>query len=149
MYHLAMQMFCTECTRPGWRRGISVSGEVLGMEAIQELRGRWSRRMPHLNERQRRLMVAAEALVLSRRGISLVPQAAGLLGSTNHNAIAERDGSPLQGRIRRSGGGRKSFIELDGSTLDELEGLMSAESRADRMSPLQWTCRSTRQPAGG
>jgi len=104
--------------------------------------------MPHLDERQRRLLAAAEACVLGYGGVSLVARASGLSRTTVHKAMAELDDSPLPaGRIRRPGGGRKRLFESDPSVLKALETLIAPTTRGDPQSPLRWTCKSTRQLA--
>jgi len=62
---------------------------------------------PHLNERQWRLLLAAEARSLGRSGISGVALAAGVSRTTIHQALKELDAAPLETtRARRPGGGR-------------------------------------------
>jgi hypothetical protein len=62
---------------------------------------------PHLDERQRRLLMAAEARALGHGGIRLVAAAAGVREATVSAGVDELDvgGEPL-GRARRPGGGR-------------------------------------------
>jgi transposase len=118
------------------------------MEAIYELQGKWNTLMPHLDERQRRLLAAAEARVLGYGGVSLVAQASGLSRTTIHKAMAELDEPPSSdGKVRRPGGGRKLLCEQDPKLLDVLEQLVAPTTRGDPMSPLRWTCKSTRQLA--
>ena len=50
-------------------------------------------------------------------------------------------------RIRQPGGGRKKLWIKVPEILCELEGLVDPDSRGDPMSPLRWTCKSTRQLA--
>jgi hypothetical protein len=49
------------------------------------------------------------------------------------------------GRVRRLGGGRKKLAESSPRLLKVLEELIAPETRGDPMSPLRWTCKSTRQ----
>jgi hypothetical protein len=51
------------------------------------------------------------------------------------------------GRIRRAGGGRKRVREEIPAILEALENLIAPGTRGDPMSPLRWTCKSTRQLA--
>jgi transposase len=53
-----------------------------------------------------------------------------------------------QDRVRRSGGGRQSVIATDATLFEDLEQLLEANTRGDPMSPLLWTCKSTRALAG-
>jgi hypothetical protein len=47
--------------------------------------------------------------------------------------------------VCRTGGGRKRVEELDSTLIEDLEQLVDPDSRGDPMSPLRWTCKSTRQ----
>jgi hypothetical protein len=118
------------------------------MDAFVELQTKWNFLMPHLDERQRRLMAAAEARVLGYGGIALVAQASGLSRTTVHKALEELEAEPLpNGRVRQLGGGRKRLKDMDPSLLVALERLIDPSTRGDPMSPLRWTCKSTRQLA--
>jgi hypothetical protein len=107
-----------------------------------------------LDERQRRLLVATEAKVLGRGGISAVSRATGVsrvtitagMGELNRDPVAEA--APLApGRVRRSGGGRKPLVETDPTLLSDLELLIDPVTRGDPESPLRWTCKSLRKLA--
>jgi hypothetical protein len=50
-------------------------------------------------------------------------------------------------RVRAPGGGRKALTAHDPALLRELEALVEPVTRGDPMSPLRWTCKSTRQLA--
>src|SRR6266700_1039615 len=64
--------------------------------------------LPHLNERQRRLLLAAEARLLGHGGVRAVAQVAGVSESTVREGVFEleegQDPFP-DGRARREGGG--------------------------------------------
>lgn len=103
--------------------------------------------MPALNERNRRLLVAAEARALGRGGIVQVARASGVSVSTIRRGLLElktpgRRRSP--DNIRRMGGGRKSIAELDERLVADLESLVEPAVRGDPESPLRWTCKSLR-----
>lgn len=49
-----------------------------------------------------------------------------------------------EGRIRRSGGGRKRITVTDPRLVDALEALIDEQTRGDPDSPLRWICQSTR-----
>lgn len=118
------------------------------MDALDELQAKWNYVMPHLDERQRRLMAAAEARVLGYGGISLVAQASGLSRTTVHKALEELGVEPpAAGRVRQVGAGRKPLRESDPALVVALEQLIDPATRGDPMSPLRWTCKSTRQLA--
>ena len=50
-------------------------------------------------------------------------------------------------RIRRPGGGRDSIAATDRTLLRDLKRLIDPATRGDPMSPLLWTCKSTRNLA--
>jgi transposase len=104
--------------------------------------------LPQLNERQRRLVLGAEARVLGHGGVSRVARAAHVSRTTVHAALAELDQAlPDSERSRRSGGGRKPRPVTDPTLLQDLEALIEPGTRGDPLSPLRWTCKSTRQLA--
>ena len=101
--------------------------------------------MPHLDERQRRLLCGAEARVLGHGGIKLVARAAGLAENTVARGVSDLDAgeAPLR-RVRRSGGGRKRISDLDVGLRPALLALVEPDERGDPMSALRWTTKSTR-----
>ena len=104
---------------------------------------------PHLDERQRRLLMGAEARSLGHGGIRLVARAAGVREATVSLGAAELDsGAEPLGRVRRPGGGRKRAADLDPRLLPALLALVEPDERGDPMSPLRWTTKSTRNLAG-
>lgn len=118
------------------------------MNNTHELKDRYESLFPHLNERQRRMVAAADAQELGRGGITAVANASGLSRPTLHKAIKELKAEPLDPeRVRQLGGGRKKVEENDPAILEALELLIDPATRGDPMSPLRWTCKSTRQLA--
>jgi Rhodopirellula transposase DDE domain len=110
-----------------------------------QLRAKFNVIWPHLDERAKRLMAASEARQLGYGGVSEVSRACGLSRVTITKALAELDSAPLDaGRIRRSGGGRRSLVELDPGLPAAIEGLVDPLARGDPESPLRWTSKSTR-----
>src|SRR5207244_9544468 len=111
------------------------------MESEMSVAARFTAIAPHLNERQRRLWVGAEARVLGRGGVSLVGRATGISRPTIYKALEEIDAPPLaDGRVRQAGGGRKAVTETDPELATALDALVDPDSRGDPMSPLRWTC---------
>src|SRR3972149_5091919 len=103
----------------------------------------------HLDERQRRLVAAADANQLGRGGVSTVARCAGLSRPTIHKGLEELGRAPLStGRVRRPGAGRRPLLELDPALQVALERLIEPATRGDPMSPLRWTSKSTRHLAG-
>ncbi len=70
--------------------------------------------LPHLNEKQRRLVLAAEARSLGYGGVSQVARVTGISRPTLHQGLREleSDEEPKPG-IRRAGGGRKRVEAVD------------------------------------
>jgi hypothetical protein len=115
------------------------------MNSETGLREKLSQIWPHLNEKSRRLVVAAEAVQLGRGGVSLASRASGLSRVTITKGIRElREGSLPTNRIRREGAGRPSLVAVDPSLPNTLEALVEPLTRGDPESPLRWTCKSTR-----
>jgi DDE family transposase len=106
-----------------------------------------------LNERTRRLWAAVEAEAIGHGGISRVVAATGLSWPTVVKGIAElekqRTGGPAlpPSRVRRPGGGDKQLKDKDPTLLSDLDALVEPTTRGDPMSPLRWTCKSTRKLA--
>jgi len=105
--------------------------------------------LPRLNEKQRRLVLAAEARALGHGGIARVARAASVSRPTIQKGLrelVEPDAAPE--RVRQVGGGRKQLRDQDPTLVTDLEALVDPDTRGDPMSPLRWTCKSTRQLAG-
>jgi len=104
--------------------------------------------MPHLNERQRRLALGAGAQVIGRGGVSRVAAALGVSRVTVRRGVRELERPAVEdGRVRRLGAGRKRLVERDPGLVAALDALVDPVTRGDPMSPLRWTCKSTRQLA--
>src|SRR3954471_903220 len=104
-----------------------------------ELRRKFASILPSLDERQRRLVAAAEARSLGYGGIRRVSRASGISHATIQKALKELDTPPdPEGRVRSPGGGRKKIREKAPAILDALEALIAPETRGDPMSPLRW-----------
>jgi len=102
----------------------------------------------HLDERQRRLVAAADAMQLGRGGVSTVARCAGLSRPTIHKGLQELGRAPLPaGRVRRPGAGRRPLREVNPAICVALERLIEPATRGDPMSPLRWTSKSTRHLA--
>jgi Rhodopirellula transposase DDE domain len=119
---------------------------------------RWAVMRDALDERQRRLLAAAEAKVLGRGGVSAVSVATGVSRTTimaglgEIEAMQSRDGTEEQAatsttRARQSGGGRKKIEIKDETLLPDLLSLVDSTTRGDPESPLRWTCKSLRNLA--
>lgn len=109
------------------------------------IREKFQKLSPILNEQQKRLWAAAEAMHLGYGGISIVQRATNLSRSTIHIGIHELDQGFSQSqveRIRRKGAGRDSIEEIYPELLAELKELLDPCTRGDPMQPLLWTSKS-------
>jgi transposase len=103
---------------------------------------------PHLDERQRRLLLGTEAAELGRGGVKAVAEATGAHPDTVARGKREVEGqSEPQVRVRAPGGGRKKLTEIDPELVAQLKALVDPETRGDPMSLLVWTTKSTKKLA--
>jgi Rhodopirellula transposase DDE domain len=119
---------------------------ALDMEAV--IRLKYLALQAVLDERARRLWAAAESRSVGYGGDAVVASATGLARTTIRAGRKElaSGGAPM-GRQRHAGGGRKSLVETQDGWVEALERLVAPMTRGDPMSPLQWTCKSTRNLA--
>ncbi len=118
---------------------------------MAQLASRFQVVLPHLNERQRRLVLAQEARLLGHGGVRAVALVAGVSETTVRNGVFELEagGDPFPGgRVRRPGGGRRTAEDQDPQLMPVLLGLVEPDERGDPMSPLRWTTKSLRTLAG-
>src|SRR3954470_4226127 len=117
-------------------------------ETGQVLAAKFADLLPHLDERQRRLLLGAEARALGHGGIRRAARAAeGREGAVSRGVSELESGQQPLGRVRREGGGRKRLADLDPGLLPALLALVEPDERGDPMSPLRWTTKSTRKLA--
>ena len=111
--------------------------------------GRYEDLAPHLNERQRRLLLGAEARAIGRGGVTRVARATGTARSTVQSGLAElkQPARAVPGRSRQAGAGRKRATVKDPGLEAAIASLVEPEARGDPESPLRWTCKSIRQIA--
>src|SRR5258708_17969447 len=119
-------------------------GEQGGVPAGERVARLYGLLRPHLDERQRRLLLGAEALELGRGGIKAVAAATGVHPDTVGRGVREAEGRPGP-RVRAPGGGRKKLTATDPQLGPALVALVDPESRGDPQSPLRWTLKSTRE----
>ena len=119
-------------------------------EVREQLSLRFEVLMPHLNERQRRLLLATEARLLGHGGVRTVARVAGVSETTVRAGVFElEEAEPFpEGRVRRGGGGRKSAAVLDAGLVPALLALVEPDERGDPESPLRWTTKSLRHLSG-
>ena len=113
---------------------------------IEWIREKYRAVVGDLDERGRRRWAAAEARSLGWGGVTAVALATGLSDRTVRTGIRELDdpdAAPAD-RQRRSGGGRRALEFEQRGLIAALERLVESGTRGDPMSPLRWTCKSTR-----
>jgi hypothetical protein len=127
---------------------------MIPVEVVDTIRQNYELLHAALDERRRRLWAASEAQALGHGGVTAVAQATGLAESTIRLGQRElRPGSAaipaLQPprHVRRPGGGRKPHTVPNPVVVRALEALVEPTTRGDPMSPLRWTCKSTRKLA--
>ena len=108
--------------------------------------------LPLLNEKQRRIYLASEAIAMGRGGITGVSRVSGISRSVITAGIKEinegnTDMLSINAPIRRKGAGRKPITESQPGIKDALEKLVSDSTFGDPMSPLLWTTKSLRNLA--
>ena len=124
------------------------------MRGESPIEQRWNLLRRHLDERQRRVLAAAEAKVIGRGGISQVATATGLARGTIMAGLQEFEGTDNEfiagtrfappSAVRRPGGGRKPATVKDPTLVADLLALVEPTTRGDPMAPLRWTCKSLR-----
>ena len=97
---------------------------AVAVDVVEGLAAKFAALLPHLDERQRRLALGAEARALGHGGIKAVAEAAGVSAVTVSAGVAELEagGEPLR-RARRPGGGRTSAAATDPGVGQGLLGL--------------------------
>jgi hypothetical protein len=124
------------------------------MQTDSSIGQRWELIHNRLDERQRRMVAAAEAKVIGRGGISQVAAATGLARGTIaaglheieslHHQLSTDDALAPPAATRRSGGGRKPLTHSDRTLVADLLALVEPTARGDPQSPLRWSCKSLR-----
>jgi hypothetical protein len=104
--------------------------------------------LPHLDERQRRVLVGSMAEMLGRGGQARVVAATGMSSNTVWKAVSDvRVGVEVSDRVRAAGAGHKPAVETQPGLYDALDELVHPETRGTPMSALRWTLKSTYQLA--
>jgi len=125
---------------------------MISQDKIEAIRVKYDVLKIELDENSRRKWAATEAQSLGHGGIVAVSTATGLAESTIRLGKHEISGDLGKNekevcRVRKKGGGRKSLEKKDHDLQKLLEALVDPSSRGDPMSPLRWTCKSTRRLA--
>jgi transposase len=125
---------------------------VISKDTIESVAQKYRYLQSEFNERTTRLWAAAEAIVIGHGGVLSVYRATGLSESTIRLGKRELENKQEKlketaSRIRKRGGGRKAITYHDEELLQEIELMVEPTTRGDPMSPLRWTCKSTRKLA--
>ena len=120
------------------------------MDSLAGVRERFTSLEPVLDEKSRRLLVAAESKAWGAGGISAVSKTTGVSRQVIRQGLRELEQSATHptGRIRRPGGGRKSARQKDPTLVTDLEKLVEPATRGDPESSWRWTSKSVRKLAG-
>ncbi|MGH7238784.1 MAG: ISAzo13 family transposase [Candidatus Saccharimonadales bacterium] len=118
------------------------------------LKDKFSKMLPILNERQKRLYLAIEAEQIGHGGVKQVAEASMISrktiikGKKELEETERTEGSELieeeSQRIRKPGAGRKNIKEKEPDLFHSLELLLEPVTRGHPESVLKWTCLSTR-----
>lgn len=126
------------------------------------LEDKYKKLLPLLDEKGRRLVLAADAVSFGRGGLSKVSKLSGISRVTINEGLKDLNfvpshlpeqkigtsDIPLQKkRIRNKGGGRKRAEFLDKSLRKAIEEIVSPFTMGDPMHPLLWTSKSLRHIA--
>jgi hypothetical protein len=96
-----------------------------------------------LNERSRRLFVAAEARTAGYGGIAAASRATGIARSTIGRGLKDlADPGALSGVVRRPGSGQPSLTVRDATLLEHLREVLEPATMGDPMRPLLWVSKS-------
>jgi hypothetical protein len=125
---------------------------MISQEEIDTIQANFKFLKTEFSERGRRIWAATEATTLGHGGVITVSRATGIAESTIRIGRKEiqkgfvfkkKENNLVQ--VRQKGGGRKTLEQKESKLLFVLDGLVDPESRGDPMSPLRWTCKSTRR----
>jgi hypothetical protein len=107
------------------------------------IRTRYAAIKGQLDERGRRLFVAAEKATAGYGGTAAVSRATGVARSTIIRGAKDLiDEFPSTARIRRKGAGRPLLSTVDPTVLEDLRRLVEPATMGDPMRPLLWVSKS-------
>jgi len=101
--------------------------------------------LPYLNEAQKRIYLASEALNMKRGGKTILEKELGVSHNTINLGIKElKSGKELlpSSGLRKKGGGRKP--KIDDALWKRIEVFIEPHNRGEPESPLQWVSKSLR-----
>ena len=107
---------------------------------------RITRMLPILNERQKRIFLAAEAESLGHGGVKAIHKLTDVSMTTiiqGKKELTKGEGLD-KGRVRKSGGGRKPVTEKYVDIRKEIEKIVGSETFGNPEAVLLWTTKSLR-----
>ena len=114
-------------------------------DKARQIRLKLSGIFPLLNERQRRVLAAAEATAYGKGGVQAIALVTGMSRQTIYRGKKDIEDHSAPERVRNVGGGRKKLIEKSIGLVKALQELIDPVTRGDPESPLRWTCKSVRK----
>ena len=116
------------------------------------LKRKYEEVLPILNEKQTRLILAAEAKSMGRGGLSKVSALSGVSRVTLNIGIKELAAAASEKtvqnvRVRKQGGGRKKETDKNSEIEKVVEQIVSPHTMGDPMKALLWTSKSLRNIA--
>lgn len=119
------------------------------MESDKLLKRKYEEILPVLNEKQTRLVLAAEAKSMGRGGLSKVSLLTGVSRVTLNSGIKElaetkTDQKIKSVQIRKRGGGRKKETDKNSEIEKVVEEIVCPHTMGDPMKVLLWTSKSLR-----
>jgi hypothetical protein len=118
------------------------------METDSVIKKRLETVLPALNERQRRVYLAAEAQSIGWGGISKIAELASVTRRTvakGEDPSFDNEGIINKNRIRKKGGGRKKMVAHQPQMLQAIKDIVSPHTMGNPMNPLIWTSKSIRK----
>jgi len=104
------------------------------------------RMLPQLDERQKRLFLANEAISYGRGGISLASRISGMSRTTITKAVNElENGIQIDGKIRQSGAGRNMVEDNYPGIENKIREIIDGKTYGDPMRILSYTTESLRK----
>lgn len=128
---------------------------AVDMQVAESVARKYAVLRSHLDERQRRLLLGAEAVAMPWRGEGGRRSDGGASGHGRAGRAGDRGRAKVSPsrcagsvpRVRAPGDGRKRLAETDPALAAKLTALVAPETRGDPMSLLVWTTKSTKNLA--
>jgi len=120
----------------------------MDMNINEELKNRIARMLPILDERQRRIFLATEALAIGHGGVKTVSEISGVSRVTiieGKKEITNGEHTALEvGRCRQTGAGRKPVVEKHKGLVEAIGRIIEPHTKGDPMTFLTWCSKSLR-----